>query len=183
MDKAAEAVKAAIMNGIDLIREGAGVDITAITFITQILATIMLFIFVRLFLWKTVTNIIQARKENVNTALKQREEALNEANNSKEEAKNILTDATAEAKTIIKDARVAAEEEKTQILQDASIEADKIKTEAHNQMEQERLQMKQDIKDEIIDVAYLLAQKITSAEANQKIDNDQLEQAIEEHLS
>ena len=62
MDKAAEAVREAIMNGIDLIREGAGVDVTALTFITQICATIILFLFVRFFFWDKVTAIIEKRK-------------------------------------------------------------------------------------------------------------------------
>ena len=74
----ADSVKNAIDLGIDLLRDGAGIDVTAVTFIIQICATIILFIYVRFFLWKTVTGMIDARRANIQKELDSKEYALKE---------------------------------------------------------------------------------------------------------
>ena len=78
MGGAAETVKNAIMNGIDLIREGAGLDITSVTFITQICATLVLFLVVRFKCWNIVTNFLEKRNQSVKAALNEKTEAEKE---------------------------------------------------------------------------------------------------------
>ena len=75
MDKAAESVRNAIMNGIDLIREGAGIDITSATFIIQICATLFLFLIVRFKCWNIVTNFLENRNKSVQASLDKKLEA------------------------------------------------------------------------------------------------------------
>ena len=92
MDQAAEAVKNAIMNGIDLIREGAGLDITSATFIIQICATLVLFLIVRFKCWNIVTNFLEKRNQSVKAALNEKTEAEKEVKALQFESAHLLED-------------------------------------------------------------------------------------------
>lgn len=162
MDEAAKAVRDAIMNGIDLIREGAGIDITAVTFITQICATIVLFLFVRFFAWDKVTKILEARKAKTQAVIEEREQIQKEVDELNQQAKTIITDAEVSAKAHLDETRKSANFQKDKIISDAKKEATQMIEDAKNQIEFEKAQMADDIKNEIIDVAYALSEKITS---------------------
>ena len=162
MDNAAQEVKNAINNGIDLIRDGAGIQATLATFIIQILATIVLFLIVRIFLWKTVTNLLDKRKQAEVDAINQKDQLLKENEELKEESKTIISNATLEASTIRQDIISNAEIEKQEIINDAKCEASKIKQEAHEEIEREISSKQEEIKQEIVTIAYELSQKITS---------------------
>ena len=181
MDNAAKAVKAAIENGIDLIREGAGIDVTSITFITQICATIILFLFVRFFLWDKVTNILEKRKEVANASIKEKEEATKQLEELKTEMASTQKDAERKLKAYEKEMQEKANQEKEAIIAQANLEKEAIIQEAKKAMADEKAQMAQDIKDEIIDVAYLLAEKITDAEVDTKKNQELVEKFFEEH--
>ena len=180
MDKAAEAVRAAIMNGIDLIREGAGVDVTAVTFITQICATIVLFLFVRFFMWDKVTNILNKRQELVMESLNKKEEAENRLAKINEESQHLLDDAKTSATQIKKEATSDALAQFDAILEKAKADSDSLINEAHQKIEAERDAMQDDIKQEIIDVAYLLAEKIMEANLDQAKNEELVKQFFEE---
>ena len=79
MDQVAEAVKSAIENGIDILRDAGGIDVMAATFIAQICATIVLILVVRFRFWNIVTNFIAKKSEAMNESLRKKEEALKEA--------------------------------------------------------------------------------------------------------
>lgn len=162
MDEAAKAVQEMIMNGIDLIREGAGIDITAITFITQICATVVLFLFVRFFAWGMVTNILETRKAKTQAILDERDEAQKEVNELNLQAKTILSNAELTAKQHLDETIKAANLQKEKIIKEAKEEATQMLIDAKNQIEFEKAQVADDIKNEIIDVAYLLSEKITA---------------------
>ena len=74
----ADAVEKAIDYGIDLLREGAGIDVTAITFIVQICATIILFLFVRFFLWNKVMDMIHKRESLIQEQIDSKDNAKQE---------------------------------------------------------------------------------------------------------
>ena len=126
MDKAAEAVKNAIMNGIDLIREGAGIDITSATFIIQICATIVLFLFVRYKLWNIVTGFLEKRVQSVITELQKKEQAEAELVELKAESSHIIDDAKQEALELVSNAKKVATIEQERIVNNAKQEANVI---------------------------------------------------------
>lgn len=180
MDKAAEAVRAAIMNGIDLIREGAGVDVTAVTFITQICATIVLFLFVRFFMWDKVTNILHKREELVMESLNKKAEAEQRIASVNEESAQIIKEAKEEANRINKEAVVDANQKRDAIIEKAKNEASVLEKEAHERLDADVAKAEEGLKQEIIDVAYLLAEKIVEANIDKAKDEELVKQFFEE---
>lgn len=183
MDQAAEAVKNAIMNGIDLIREGAGLDITSATFIIQICATLVLFLVVRFKCWNIVTNFLEKRNESVKAALNEKNQAEEEINSLKEESSHIIDDAKQTANNLVQDAKKTANAEKDKIIQDAKQEAQRLLENAKTTIEQEKQDLQEDIKNEIVEVAYLLSEKITKSHIDRTKDQELVEEFLKEELA
>lgn len=174
----ADSVKNAIDLGIDLLRDGAGIDVTAVTFIIQICATIILFLYVRFFLWKTVTGMIEARKANIQKELDSKDDALKELEKAKLEAATIVSDAKNEASSIIERAKSTSVIEADNIKSRALSEIEAKKSAALEQINSERKQAEESLRDEIITVAYTLAEKITEKE----IDETKHQELVDEFL-
>lgn len=168
MDKAAEEVKNAIYNGIDLIRDGAGIQATLVTFIIQILATLVLFLFVRFFLWNTIMNILNKRKEAEAHALEEKDEMIAETAKLKKEAETIISNSQIEAEQIKQQKLQEALDEGNEIITKANEVANKKMEDAEANIEQQYQDMQNQIKEEIINTAYLLSQKITEKEIDEK---------------
>ena len=183
MDKAAESVRNAIMNGIDLIREGAGIDITSATFIIQICATLFLFLIVRFKCWNIVTNFLENRNKSVQASLDKKLEAEAETEKLLKESSNILKDAKHEANEVLLDARNLANKEKEKIVTDAKLEANRILENANQQIEQNRKDLEEDIKNEIVEVAYLLSEKITKSHIDRTKDQELVNEFLKEELA
>ena len=183
MDKAAESVKNAIMNGIDLIREGAGVDITSATFIIQICATLVLFLIIRFKCWNIVTSFLEKRNESVEKALTSKNDAEQELASLKEESNHLIDDAKQEANIIVKDAKKLANIEKDKIISDARQEATRLLDNASQQVEQMKQDVQEEIKNEIIEVAYLLSEKITKSEIDRTKDQQLVQEFLKEELA
>lgn len=161
-----------IENGIDLLNGGrldlSKLDVAAFTLIAQILATIILILIVRFKFWKPITAFLESRKEKVTESIKQKEEAEIEANLLKEQANDYLDNAKTNAKEIITNATNFGEQEKKRIIDEAyeEIEEHKQKTEAELKRQVE--ESKENLKKEIVDVAYLLADKIVSSQMDEE---------------
>lgn len=183
MDQAAEAVKNAIMNGIDLIREGAGLDITSATFIIQICATLVLFLIVRFKCWNIVTNFLEKRNESVKKAIDEKTEAEAELTTLKEESSHIIADAKQEANFIVQDAKKLANAEKDKIVLDAKQEATRLLENAKTSIEQEKQDLQEDIKNEIVEVAYLLSEKITKSHIDRTKDQELVKEFLNEEFA
>lgn len=180
MDKAAEEVRNAINNGIDLIREGAGIQATLITFIVQILATLVLFLFVRIFLWKTVTGLLDKRKQAEVDAINEKDQLLKENQELKEEAKTIIDSSRLEAQKehdlIIQNAN----QEHDAIITEANQKAQKLKEDAERDIEQQYKQAEDQIKEQIVTVAYDLSRKITNEEIDSKMNDEIIDNFFKE---
>ncbi len=163
----ADAVEKAIDYGIDLLREGAGIDVTAITFIVQICATIILFLFVRFFLWNKVMDMIHKREALIQEQIDSKDNAKVELAKAEEEAKVILTNAKNEADSIIERAKTNSKVEAQLIMDKAIEEIETKKKNADDQIKNDREKMEEGLRDEIVSVAYALAEKITEKEIDQ----------------
>lgn len=176
MDKAAEEVQSAITNGIDLIREGAGINATLVTFIVQICATLVLFLIVRFFLWNKVTSILDKRKASIENAINEKNQIIDETNKLKEEANNIISQANLEAENLKTSILSEAEKESSNIISDANIKAKQMIEDAKVDIDEQYQNAEGKIKEEIISVAYELARKITgdniSEEKNEQLVKD-----------
>lgn len=174
----ADSVKNAIDLGIDLLRDGAGIDVTAITFIVQICATIVLFLFVRFFFWNKVTEMIDKRRENIQKDIDSKDEALHELESAKIEANAIIVSAKEEASVIVEKAKTNSKVEADAIMTKAFSEIEAKQKAALEQIKNDREKMEEGLRDEIIAVAYTLAEKITEKE----IDQSQNERLVDDFL-
>ncbi len=176
----ADSVKNAIDLGIDLLRDGAGIDVTAVTFIIQICATIILFIYVRFFLWKTVTGMIDARRANIEKELASKDDALKELELAKQEAESIVSNAKEEATLIIERAKTTSTIEANNIKNRALAEIEAKKEASVEQINSERKKAEESLRDEIITVAYTLAEKITEKEIDEAKHQDLVDDFLKE---
>lgn len=179
MDKAAEEVQNAIQNGIDLIREGAGITASLATFIIQILATLVLFLIVRFLLWNRITAMLDKRKMATQEAIDNLNAIEAKTDSLKKEADTIISDAVNDAnlkkEAIINDANL----EKEEIISKAKIKADGMIKDAEEEISRSKEEAKEEIKEEIIEVAYELSKKITASEIDSKKNNEIIDQFFE----
>lgn len=167
ISEAGEKIKEAIQNALgplaSLKIEGAHVR----DLLIQLIATIILFIFVRAFLWKPITNILESRRQTI-------DKALEEATKAKENAIKIETDlqleleaARAQVKALIDKAEADGNLRRESIINDAKEEARRRLENLEVELEQEKKNMEKEIKQEIINIAFAAAEKIVAKEINQ----------------
>lgn len=134
----------------------------------QLIATIILFIIVRKFLWKPITDFLEARRNMIDNELSKAKTASDNAlaleaklesdfANSKLEIQNLLAQA-------VKDGNVIKEE----IVNQAKAEAARRLDNANKEIEFEIKKQQGNIKDEIISIAFLAAEKIVAKEVDKK---------------
>lgn len=176
----ADSVKNAIDLGIDLLRDGAGIDVTAITFIVQICATLVLFLFVRFFFWNKVTGMIDKRRENIQKDIDSKEEAILELEKAKVEASAIITKAKKEADLIVEQAKTNSKIAADNIMNHTLLEIEVKQKAADEQIKNDRAKMEEGLREEIISVAYTLAEKITEKEIDQNKNQQMVDNFLKE---
>lgn len=126
----------------------------------QLANTFILYMFLRRFLFKPVTNFMEKReseiKNNIDSAEKKNQEAELLMSDYKEKIKN----AEMEGKEIIRHATARAEGRSSDILRATEEQADELKRNAQKDIEREKSRAMHHIKDEISSLAILAASKI-----------------------
>ena len=142
----------------------------------QILATLLLFIVIKLFFWEKITLFIEERGKHMEQEVLNAEEANKLAQENKEFTEKELHQARLDAKTIIDNAKSDATVEKNKIVGDAKEEASKVLHNAKLEIESEYEKVKADINDEIVSVATLMAEKIIKKEIDPKKHKDLIDE-------
>lgn len=176
-------VKSAIENGVILIENGeVNVDklpIALITLIAQLVATTVLFLVVRFKFWNVVTSFIDARKNAVQAELDKAENAKIEVEQATIESKELVQSARTTANNIIQQAKTLSEKEAEKILNDAHNKIESDKEKALREIDQKEIELRRNIQQEIVDVAYLLADKMV----NKQMDEKQNQLIVDEFLN
>lgn len=176
-------VKSAIENGVILIENGeVNVDklpIALITLIAQLVATTVLFLVVRFKFWNVVTSFIDARKNAVQAELDKAENAKIEVEQATIESKELVQSARTTANNIIQQAKTLSEKEAEKILNDAHSKIESDKEKALREIDQKEIELRRNIQQEIVDVAYLLADKMV----NKQMDEKQNQLIVDEFLN
>lgn len=144
----------------------------------QLIATILLFLVIRFFLWKPITHILETRRQAI-------DQALEDAKTSKDNAKALetdLADELAKAKASVQEILAKAEKDgnarREQILEEAKLEAKQRLENLELELEQEKKNMQKEIRKEIVDIAFAAAEKIVAKE----IDQDKYRDIVDEIL-
>ncbi len=133
----------------------------------------VLFLGVKKYLWETITDLVEARKQIIVSELDEAKKANEQANFFKEQAENDLSQAKTEAREFVELAKRNAEKVKVEIIEEARTEADRLKAQADLDIAQEIAEAREDVKKEIINVAFELASKVVEKEV-EDADHDKL---------
>jgi|GEM_PF-492240 len=150
--------------------------------IMQLIATAILFIFIRLFLWKPITRFLTARQEALT-------KELEDVRAEKETIAQVKADTLQEYEDMKNEARFI----KDSILREAQTEKERIITEARSEAKRRISQVEHDVAQEIRDsntkiretikeIAFAAAEKIIQQEVNEEQHLEMVNELIDEKL-
>ena len=140
----------------------------------------ILFFVIKKFLYKPVRKTLAQRKKTIDDKYISADEMIDKALKSKDEYEEKLKNAEAEAQEIIKKVADTADERSKEIVSSAKGEANRIIDRAQNEAELEKKKARQEIKDEIVDVSSLIAEKLLQREINDDDHKRMIDSFIEE---
>ena len=149
-----------------------------VTFILQLLATLVLFLVIRFKFWNVITAMIEKRETKIADSLKEKDEALKELEIAKKEAEAVKLESKKTANLIIEDAKKVSQIEADEILNEAKYQIQKEKESALDLIDKERKSMQENIKNEIVDIAFLMAEKIVDHEIDKKANQELINQTL-----
>lgn len=148
-------------------------------FIIQMCATLILFIVVRAFLWKPITNILETRAEAIDKQLQEAQESNKKAKSLELELAEQLANAQLEVKGILDKAQKDGLARKAIIINEAKAEAERRLSNLEIEIEQEITKKNKEIRQSIVDIAFTAANKIVAREVDQEKYLDIVNEIIE----
>lgn len=149
-------------------------------FIPQIIATGVLFLVLRHFLFKPVTDLLDARSKKIVANLEESTSYKREAEAVKAEYELKLEDAKGEAREIVESAKKRSDQLKDEILQEAKAEAQKISERSMLDIEREKQKMLVDLKSEVVEIAMLVATKVVQKDLDPSTHKTMINKFIDE---
>ncbi len=150
------------------------------TLVFQIGNTLILFLFLKKFLFKPVSEFISAREQEISDMYKDAENKNNEAESIKVEYLEKINQADEEGRKIVKDASIRAEQRASEIINEAKVESSSIMDKTKLDIERERVKAINDLKDDISDIAILAASKVLQKDIDKNEQKDLIEKFIDE---
>lgn len=149
-------------------------------FLWTIINLILFFVLMKLFLFKPIKKVIDARKELINKQFQDADDANAQAEELKQQYEQKLVDADDEKKRIIVEARDSAKVEYNKILDRAQADADKLKADAEKQIALDTESAKRAAKEQIASLAMEAAEKVVGANACAKTDSEIFDEFLNE---
>lgn len=151
-----------------------------ITMFTQLCSTLILFLLMRKFLWKSVKEFLAVRGNKMQEDLTAGEQARLAAETDRAEAATQLKNAGSKSEEIVAAAVKEAASRKEEILADAAHEAEQVKSKAREQMAAEREAMYSDMQKEMVEVAMAAAGKLLAKESGEDLDRQAIDAFVKE---
>ena len=149
-----------------------------ITMLTQLCSTLVLFLVVKKFLWKSVTNMLDKRSEKMQEELILSNQAKEAAEADRQMAKRQLKEAAEQSQKIIERAEIEAKTVRQEIVSKAKNEAEDQLIKAKDQIEQERSAMQSSMQREMVEIAMLAAEKLMGEKSSEESDREAVEAFI-----
>ncbi|MDD7185002.1 MAG: F0F1 ATP synthase subunit B [Ruminococcus sp.] len=140
------------------------IDIGSIIF--NLANTLILFLVIKHFLFKPVNDIIEQRKHDVEETYSLADEALENARQSEKKYNDLIGNAREESAKIIKNASETANRRSEEIISEAKSNADMIIKKANSEIEREKANARSAVRDEVSDLAVMVAEKVIDKEIN-----------------
>ena len=135
--------------------------------------TMVLFVILRLLVYKPVVKFMKSRSERVKAQQDEAEHAVKSAKQMLEESERALEEARKQAAEIIRSSSEHARLRSEEIVQQANEEADEAIERARRELEKEKKYALQDMREDIIDLSVKMASKVLRRELK-KEDNEKL---------
>ena len=148
--------------------------------VMQIVATLILFLVLRHFLYRPVTELLAARGDKVYEEMAEAKKQKAEAENLKQEYEVRIQDAKDEARDIVEGAKKRGDQLKDEIVQEAKGEAGNILEKARTDMEREKEKVLNDLKSEVVDIAMLAASKVVEKDLDENTHKNMINKFITE---
>jgi F-type H+-transporting ATPase subunit b len=136
--------------------------------ITQILNFIILFVLLRMFLYKPILGMLESRKQKIKASLEYAEQVKRAAAEQQKEFDRKLEEARRGAQAASAAAAQVGEKEREVILTQAREDARKMIDQAKGQIEYERKQMLSDLREQVVQLSLLAAQQVVSTSLDDK---------------
>lgn len=150
------------------------------TLVAQVLSFLVLFYILRRFAWNPLMNMMEERRNFIETNIAQAEQERQQAEQIKREYQEEMRKARQEAQVVIAKATKLSEERSAEILAGAHEEAEKIKKSALADIERERDLAIAQVKAQVADLSVSVAEKIIRKNLDAKSQEDLIEQFIQE---
>ncbi len=132
--------------------------------ILQLIATLMMFIAVKVFFWKPITQFIEKKREISIAEIEEAKARNHEAQILLDEAHETVKAARTQAQDIVMASKASANTVHDGIIKAAKKEADYLKANAKETIELERVKFYDTLKSEVADLAISAASKIVEEE-------------------
>lgn len=153
----------------------------------QIIAAIVNFFvllaILKVFLYKPVFNMLEARKAEINQNLSEAERARKEAGELKKQYEIELKEANTKAQAIINEATALGEKNRTDLIAEARAEITRLNERAKADIARETDQAAQRLKAEVANIAIDAAESVLKREVSQAEHEQVLDQFIAEEMS
>ena len=140
---------------------------------------LILYALMKKLLFKPVTAILEKRRQDVDEIYNSANDAQNEAEKLKTKYETKLSEARGEAQRIITDATKKAEAGKEEIISGARKEARLILNQAEENIKFEKDAAFDELKNEVSDMAIMLASKIVSRDIDESAHHKMIEEFID----
>lgn len=143
-------------------------------------AVFVLFLVMSHFLFNPVRKLLEDRKTGIEKNINDAKEEKEEAESLKAEYESKLSEIEKEAETILSESRQKALKNETKIIEEAKLEASRIMKRAQEEAELEKKHAMDDLKQEIVAIASLMAEKVVVANINTDIQDRLVEETLKE---
>ena len=141
---------------------------------------LLLFVLLKRFLFKPVTEMMESRAAEIENNLKDAEEQKRKAQELNDQYAQQLRGARAEAAQIVSDAQRRGQEEYGAILENARQEAEKEQERTRADMARERDEMLRGVQENVTELVLLTASKLSQKELDSESDHKLVESFLSE---
>lgn len=144
-----------------------------------LISTLVLVLLAKKFFWNSIANFVNARKVIIEQSLKEASDKEVEAQKLFDQGNEQLKEAKEQAVAIVDHAKKEAQVTSDKIVNQAKEEADRKIKKAQEEIELESEKAMTQIKNEIIDVAFLAAEKIVEKQVDKEKYEDDVNELID----
>lgn len=150
-----------------------------LTMVTQLLATLIIFLMFKKFLWKPVREILAKRTQAMQEELDEARQVRAEAEGYLAQAKQRTEEARETGKQIVSDARDEAERVRESIVSDAEARAKSRIESAEAEIAQKEREMREELQDEVADLALMATEALLHEKVDEQRDREFVESFLE----